>query len=633
MHGLGCEHELAPAVLTEKGWVLLNVDLFNTLNSENTPNKSGTVQLQQDNRVLVEVPSRSKRKQVTASKGEHAFASGPVVYSMDGELAREEEYVDEDRTPGPFAQRHAAVCAKIAALAQMIAAKKGWNKISATCIISSYDSRVYIRQSNELLPADFEKALVKATSHIVMYGGNNTERFELDSGFIEIKSNKPKNATVESIAKELEAREKEVVKFAKLVARHTNLVGTVGVLPHGQVVLNGTDAFDPGAATYAGSYHVWMTLPHKLGPAFDHMAFVQDHRKLVCALQWLQPLLLACMPCDPRSPGSGQRYSRASMRSRLNTLSGFGVASIPETERRNVLCYASLDALNRGEAPTVISTNAIWMVTDTGAKLNLLACAFQERTPPINTRGDWTTGAGFRIHHGGTDVRLDTCWSCSVRPYSQPLAFVKTKGGIHAAVFDKETGTYAMDKTCTRATPVGIEFRVFDHLPSEHVRDLLSIVVLAAAASGKCDTRSIASEDPAWILQMRDSAAHGSRVPVSKDFWAKVQKAFGVKAALPAHAFLGLNALLQAMHAKHGKNAVAKAYGLSKCPMFPDVNFPLWRDSVTKMMSIDSTLRDKLSRVIALSVAHDVLEKELGPGWRDDVYMLKALSAPEERRG
>jgi hypothetical protein len=53
--------------------------------------------------------------------------------------------------------------------------------------------------------------------------------------------------------------------------------------------------------TYAGSYHVWITLPHSTGVKFDHIKFINDHSRAVVFLQWMEPLLLACMCPDPRS--------------------------------------------------------------------------------------------------------------------------------------------------------------------------------------------------------------------------------------------------------------------------------------------------------------------------------------------
>jgi hypothetical protein len=132
--------------------------------------------------------------------------------------------------------------------------------------------------------------------------------------------------------------------------------------------------------TYAGSYHVWITLPHSTGVKFDHISSSTIIHE-PSSLQWMEPLL-ACMCPDPRSPGEGVKHSRASMRSKLNYLSGIGAAKMRVPEPQAILVHESLEALNSGRSPTSRVLDAVWETTESGAMINVLACHSQEIQRP-----------------------------------------------------------------------------------------------------------------------------------------------------------------------------------------------------------------------------------------------------------
>jgi hypothetical protein len=452
--------------------------------------------------------------------------------------------------------------------------------------------------------AAFDKALRKATAPL--YTMANRSTFELDSGFIEVKSNKHRNATISSIASEVRAREAEVLKRGRELAPPGS---RVALLPRAQVLSDGT-------ATYGGSFHAWITLPHVPGPGFDHAAFVRGHSRLVSTMQHLEPLLLACMPMDPRAPGSGDRYSRASMRSRMNWLSGFAVAKMPQApEPRRVLCHGSLESLNAGEDPVVVKTSEVVSTTKSGAKINLLACVGQGRWS--ERRQDWNSGSGVQSHNAGTDFRFDTCWGCDKRREDHVAYYRDAKGAVCAASKGKN-GKWAPAKACS-PNMTGVEFRVFDHLMIPH-EDLLGIVVLVAASAKASETPE---QEPAWMTQMLRCARYGSRVPVSAAYWRCLRKAFGLKDAseLPPHAHAALNAILADAFQAHGKTTTARRFGLQTAPTFPDVNFASWKSSVEAMKARDESLKSKLARV---AEQPDSLVKELGAGWIPDMYAIAA---------
>jgi hypothetical protein len=123
------------------------------------------------------------------------------------------------------------------------------------------------------------------------------------------------------------------------------------------------------------------------GVKFDHIKFINDHSRAVVFPEWMEPLLLACMCPDPRSPGEGVKHSRASMRSKLNYLSGIGAAKMRVPEPQAILVHESLEALNSGRSPTSRVLDAVWETTESGAMINVLACHSQEIQRPLHGTG------------------------------------------------------------------------------------------------------------------------------------------------------------------------------------------------------------------------------------------------------
>jgi hypothetical protein len=602
---LGMEHELAPAYQNDDGWNLIDVYAFN---------KAKTVAAVGWNRVdtgiVVALPGWSQPAGRATPVPKDAYSplrSGQLTFIEGSRLYDGEGWFVGQDVKG-HAKQHAKGCASLVEIVGRRAATYKWTGVDVELRVHPYWTEVTARPGPVSLE-DFEKALRKATAPLFREADSNSRRnaFELDSGFVEVKSAKFRNATIDSIASELRTREAAVLKRSRELAP----AGTrVALLPRAQVVQDGTE-------TYAGSFHVWITLPHVPGPSFDHAAFVRDHSRLVASMQHLEPLLLACMPMDPRAPGSGDEFSRASMRSRMNGLSGFATATMPVSPKaRKVMCYASLESLNAGDDPVVVTTAEILETTKAGAEINVLACSEQSRGTELDH--DWNSGTGARYQNTGTDFRFNTCWSCVNRWGDDKPAYYKdAKGRIRTAQKTIKSGKWVPRKSCA-PNMTGVEFRVFDHLMIPH-EDLLGIVVIAAAA-GKATENP--SSDPCWMTQMLRCARYGSRTPVSSGYWAALCKAFGVKASdAPKDAFTALNRILSEAFAAASKTTIARKFGLKAAPTFPDVNFEVWTKTVNEKKAHDSTLAAKIARV---AKKPDTLVKELGEGWIPDRYAIAA---------
>ena len=615
-------------------WIMLDVAKFNQFEKSLTPSKKAldnrvVILLEFDQWIWLNICPQKKPPVVYAkNSGFISIFTDVNIFVQNNSFINHVSEIDEGKI---HINDHKTQCGKVAKIIRKIAVKNKWEQVNIKCLARPYHTQLFVSKGNDIGTdiLSLRDALYFSTMHIVtdiLDIKSDRERFEIDYPWIEIKSSNPINATISDVVSELKTRELEVRHMAIKVAKASGLDGKVDILPHGQLVHKSNNFSLPLMESYAGSFHVWITLPYKLGSKFDHDKFINDHRNAVHALQWLEPMILACMPPDPRSPGSSQRYSRASMRSRLNFLSGFGVSEIKSPVNHQVMYYDSLDALNAGERPKIKMTDTVWLTAKDGMRLNLLAC--QEIDRFTLKRIDWSSGIGFnKLPNRGNDIRFDMCFEC-LPPKLMPLdiAFINTKKGLHVAIRDKNSSKYVLSEMCLNVDPKGLEFRVFDHIPGEHATKLLSIVVLACAAGQTAKNVKTAFQESSWMMQMRDCATYGSRTPINKEYFKHTCSALNIQVPNkhPRHAYEAFNTILEIMHRNHVKSDIAKRFGYSQKVVFPDINYQVWSTAVEKRTKTDLVLRNNIQKVGKNGpITEKSVEKYLGKEWRDDTYLLQ----------
>ena len=644
--GLGLEHETAPAVLRPDGrWALLDVTEFNA--SEQSPSSTpGVVVLSRGQKAIVSVLPRAQ--QPVTVEGKSILDTVVYLKFLDpktGVLSRAITTTRNGLKPrsGRFEDDHRQLCRVHAELAAHWA-----HRLSVTTfamLVQAHPSYTDIiitapGAMDATRPAAVERMLFRSTCHLSREKPSDlpSHEFELDSGFVEVKSAKFKNATVGSVVAEVTAAERRVLLRGKQIAAAAGLKGNVGFVPYAQNVVT------EGVATsmsYAGSFHVWITLPHRSGADLDHAAFVRDHARLLRVLQWLEPLLVACMPGDKRAPGASRTFPRGSARARLNLLSGYGVASLAqEPVKRNVLCYESLAAANSDGELSVVATDEILMPIVGGGSVNVLMCQRQGRYNRVSnydvednyadvddSRVDWTMGTGFTMHQNGTDMRYDMCWLCddavggiSREPGS--YAFVKAPGSTVQIVF-RRLGVFVALETCIRL--VGLECRLFDHMP-DGAAAVTGVVVTAAAAAAALSTPPApAPGDAHWMKAMVDGAGHGSRTPVSSTYWRKLCAAFALpdRPRAPRSAFAALNAILGLAFKTHGKTPLAKKFGLTAAPAWPDVNLRSHVEAVSRLCDARPSLAASVGAARTARFTDAAIVEHLGERWLPDRFALR----------
>lgn len=162
----------------------------------------------------------------------------------------------------------------------------------------------------------------------------DADAIESDVRFVEVKSTRHRMATIESVERQVRDAEQVVLEVAR--ARHS--APDARIFPYSgfarlgpprdpeRALAEAADGEKKGPA-YAGSYHLWVTLPHGADTWSDPSErgrLARTHALLAHLLQWIEPLLLCLMAGDPRAPGRGLEYPRASMRATLNPFCGYG---------------------------------------------------------------------------------------------------------------------------------------------------------------------------------------------------------------------------------------------------------------------------------------------------------------------
>lgn len=621
---------------------------------------AGVLRLAPDQRLMMNI-SPSSRKSV-ATKGVHLLSSKVTVRVLrkDGTLFRlGDVHHGVDREDKTFKEALKMDCRGVAEIISRAVYLSSVKYFTLTAYVSRPIVEIIIVPCQKGTPKAFEVIRYEETEKVVdrisraLFGSlshaswqkrldSSDLEFELDSGFVEVKSSRHERATVASVVKEVVKEESRVLKRARAIASDVDLVGEVSFLPHGMYpksrgVLLST-------SSYGGSFHVWITLPHQTGAAFDHPAFVRDHARCLSVMQWLEPLIVACLPGDPYAAGNGQFRSRASMRSRENILSAFGVSRLDETPvERNVLCYSSLADANDHGVPAVVSTDTVEITTTGGAVVNLLQCQRQGRTGrwsydeedeygEVNdSRVDWTMGAGYLLNNEGADVRFNLCQLCQdahkgISRDPSLYAFVKNAGRVMVARRERATDRFELAPLCMKM--IGLEVRIFDHMAD--AQELVTSIVVLAGAVGVATKQPShgAPDDADWMGQMASGLSFGSRSPVRPGFWKKLCSVLSVtETKLPESAFSALNVALKAAHRKHGKSDVATKLGLpSKAPVFPDINLQIHSAAVERRKAADPALAASLTAAKDMGFTETAIKKHLGADWLPDAYALRAAA-------
>lgn len=416
--------------------------------------------------------------------------------------------------------------------------------------------------------------------------------FDVDGAFVESRSLRFRNETVDSVVKQLRDSEAAALRAASKVEG----VVSPSIYPWSGYVQNNKTTH------YAGSYHLWITLPTPdeggfggggggLQRTLQARRLVQlQHAQLSHALQWIEPLLLSTYSGDPRALGrTDDKFPRASMRADLNAYSGYGTTPVATTldeplhegRRHQIAWFASEKDLVEDRHAQQLSEYSwpiyVWI---SGQRVPYQSCFGDTRFGAyLPLRATWqgydgmirNDGDAFHVPRNGlgSDIRSKLCES---------LAFPLRRGWTARClrVGDALELRFVKGRQLLKDAPIdasrlwrgltGIEFRAVDNMPSEGITPFLQLAVLLGAAAvssvqawGPVALKSshtelqahfekrAAARSRSWQDALRVVRARGShaRVPAqyARDLWAEIGLAGGGPPPSPAG---GAHALLNA---------------------------------------------------------------------------------------
>lgn len=430
----------------------------------------------------------------------------------------------------------------------------------------------------------------------------------VDGDFVEVRSLRHANATASSVLSEVRRAERLVLAAASSLPG----AGACRVLPHsGYARLSFCEGGSPAdhcrdpRPDYAGSYHVWITLPHpprKTWP--DNPAafasFLRGHALLLHRLQWLEPLLLSAMSGDPRAVGGGLAHPRCSMRSAFNPLYGLGTASAPgflpppppgvhvHAYRTREDAAAAASGQARPQTPVALA-DADLFVSIHGVEVPYMACSDHGRVQRDDATG-WAdagplgppggllrngfdralaqAGATYRVS-ANTDVRTAACSSTGMEledGWETVWVLSRPRGGRpqlrmhHARRPPDGPAEVVYDAPLRRGhhgEPRGVEFRLLDNAPSERLLPVLRAIALLAAGAAldaarlgeKAFAREIsarAAGSPAWARAAADISSRGFLAPLDAPQLREFAERLGVPGALGTQRLAAFDALAAA---------------------------------------------------------------------------------------
>ena len=384
---------------------------------------------------------------------------------------------------------------------------------------------------------------------------------EQDGSFVEVKNAAYRRATVESVVREVEALQDKVLQASRTVTPRP------AILPFGGYEFLAGEGEDP-SARYAGSYHVWITLPHVRGSA-NEKAFSETHACYARKLQWLEPLLMACTTGDARAVGKGAAHPRCHMR----FMSGIGMTDVcgkmrqPQVLDRPVHYFDDETALaaflETGESSYVKLSSGSYTLEyiQDGATKPYGTCISIGRDPLTN---DWmidnfsdekpmfplysykddasvtvnkvlkekykaefdvSSGNDIRVECKGSEIKLRSGWEAfAVKDAAASVTKFKI---VFANRATKERSASAPIVDRDGEERAGFEFRFMDNTPLDHMREIMKLLMLVAATCSGGDGACVnASSDKDWVQAVASILVRGVHATLERAFVAKLAARF-----------------------------------------------------------------------------------------------------------
>lgn len=329
-----------------------------------------------------------------------------------------------------------------------------------------------------------------------------------------------RNRTIDSISNELSYLEdtyiklqmknpivqNKVQKYGKLV---THLCGSHNNIrvPIRPTIYSENYEFDDEAnefpqKDYLGSYHITLTLPHR--PNIKRSEFVTMHRDLANQFQWLEPLITsAYFSPDLDSVGAGNTKVKGSYRVMSTGWGNFAGADVRNFGKVGITRGANIRSYWRDKVSFPNEENEILEYCTRTAK-------------PVYKKSKSILSSDFRTFNfirkdldNLTEEDLEKC-----EKLYNPVDCPKIDGGPMEPSY-------------------GMEIRVFDHFPKEHLLDLLRIISLLASNARRNPPTDYVYKNEAWIGAMGKVMKYGWLAVMSKSYVDALRKNLGLPIKMP----------------------------------------------------------------------------------------------------
>tara|TARA_B100001057_G_scaffold458988_1_gene508763 strand:- start:331 stop:1866 length:1536 start_codon:yes stop_codon:yes gene_type:complete len=279
-----------------------------------------------------------------------------------------------------------------------------------------------------------------------------------------------------------------------------------------------------------GSYHFWITLPHKKSDSSTNIDKV--HQKAILLLQTLEPLFVSIYgSCDPRINKSASNKHKTYLKGSY-----------------------------RG------GTNA-WAFYGTSNPINYNKYSLKSRV--VNSITIPNTKIGVTKFYN--DIKNKIKSGINASNYINYPVFSNYKWG------DPVFGSDFRRKTNVK----GFEFRIWDHFPQKNLPDVLKIVYLVAthAFNIKDDHLELPISLESWNTAMRDTLLEGYTTKLKKNYSSFISKQLKIKLDHCKEPEMMLNNIISILYKKVKKNNNSKYWLLtgeniknSKKPKITNIN-------------------------------------------------------------
>lgn len=317
----------------------------------------------------------------------------------------------------------------------------------------------------------------------------------------ELVTGRHKNRSIQSIVEEIRFLEdkfieiqmknpftrEKVKQYGPLVLHHCGTMGDILVPDRPTIFKKEYNLRKKKWKDYLGSYHITFTLPHL--QEINTKDFVKLHERCANQLQWLEPLLVAgFFSPDPDSLGN-KKGVEGSFRIVNVGWGNFGGSDVRKFKSEGV---------NRGSSHETKWRKGFDLKGDKRIK----ECV--KTSKPVYKKSHDILTSDFRTF--GFEPDEDKCMK-----------------------INKETSY-----DCPRIDgdvmkpPFGMEFRIFDHFPSDYLLDLMKIIILVAANSDRQPPNKYVYNNDVWIKGIRNIMEYGWNARLSIEYIRELRKQLGL---------------------------------------------------------------------------------------------------------